>query len=89
MTRRTGVLAALRIGAAVARRPGLWATAVRQARRTARPGWWRQPPFAPVPPAEYLHFRLVTQYGETDRPPAPGDVVDYLAWCRDWERSLG
>ena len=22
-------------------------------------------------------------------PPVPGDVVDYLAWCRDWDRSLG
>jgi hypothetical protein len=31
---------------------------------------------------------MVTQYGETDRPPHPGDVVDYLAWCRGWERSL-
>ena len=59
-----------------------------RSRRTAAPGWWRRPPFLPVPTAEYLHFRMVTQYGETDRPPHPGDVVDYLAWCRGWERSL-
>lgn len=81
-------VAVARIGAAVARRPDLWSTAVRQARRTARPGWWRRPPFLPVPADDYLHFRLVTQYGETGGPPVPGDVVDYLAWCREWERSL-
>jgi hypothetical protein len=32
---------------------------------------------------------MVTQYGETDRPPDPDDVVDYLAWCRDWDRTAG
>lgn len=82
----TGVV---RVAAAVARRPDLWATAVRQVRRTAPSGWWRTRPFLPVPSDRYLHFRLVTQYGETDRPPIPADVVDYLAWCREWERSLG
>lgn len=81
-------VAVARIGIAVALRPELWPTAVRQARRTARPGWWRRAPFLPVPDGDYLHFRLVTQYGETDEPPTPGDVVDYLAWCREWERSL-
>ena len=83
-----GPVGMARIAAAVARRPSLWPTAARQVRRTAAPGWWRRPPFLPVPTAEYLHFRMVTQYGETDRPPHPGDVVDYLAWCRGWERSL-
>jgi hypothetical protein len=77
------------VAAAVARRPGLWATAVRQLGRTARPGWWRTAPFLPVPASGYLAFRAVTQYGRTDRPPAPEDVVDYLAWCREWDRSLG
>lgn len=89
MTARVGPVAAARIAGAVARRPALWSTAIRQGRRTARPGWWRRPPFLPLPAEPYLHFRLVTQYGETDRPPAPKDVVDYLAWCREWERSLG
>ena len=78
----------LRTLAAVGRRPHLWTTALRQARRTAPTGWWRQPPFLPVPSREYLDFRALTQYGETRRPPSPEDVVDYLAWCRDWERAL-
>jgi hypothetical protein len=77
-----------RAAIAIVRRPALWATAVRQVRRTAPAGWWRRTPFLPVPHGDYLRFRMLTQYGETERPPTPDDVVDYLAWCRDWERSL-
>jgi hypothetical protein len=72
---------------AVARRPSLWPTALRQARRMAAPGWWRRRPFLPVPTAGYLHFRTVTQYGSDDVTPAPGDVVAYLEWCRAWDHG--
>ena len=73
---------------AVARRPDLWSTALRQARRTAPSGWWRRRPFLPVPTKEYLAFRTLTQYGEIDRSPRPEDVVEYLTWCREWDRAL-
>jgi hypothetical protein len=66
----------------VLRRPSLWATALRQAKRLARPGWWRHAPFLPLPDAGYLRFRLETQYG-ADAPPEPRDLVTYLEWCRD------
>ncbi len=69
------------VATAVIRRPALWATAAVQVRRLARPGWWRQRPFLPVPDAAYLRFRLETQYGN-DRSPEPADVVTYLRWCR-------
>jgi hypothetical protein len=72
---------------ALTRRPHLWGTAIRQTRRTARPGWWRHRPFLPVPSGAYLRFRLQTQYGDTDTPPDPSDVVSYLEWCRDWDRT--
>ena len=68
--------------AAVVRRPHLWSTAARQGRRLARPGWWRHPPFLPVPDPEYLAFRLETQYGADGRPDSR-DVVTYLEWCRE------
>jgi hypothetical protein len=67
----------------------MWSTAIRQARRTASPGWWRTWPFLPVPSGDYLRFRMLTQYGETDRPPDPADVLNYLAWCREWDRGAG
>lgn len=75
------------IGWAVARRPLLWATALRQMRRTAAPGWYRRPPFLPVPAGKYLRFRLTTQYGDPGQRPAAIDVVNYLAWCRQWESN--
>jgi len=72
---------------AVLRRPRLWPTAIRQARRTAAPGWWKHRPFLPVPGGAYLEFRMLTQYGDAGRQPDPGDVVSYLEWCRQWERG--
>jgi hypothetical protein len=71
---------------ALARAPGLWPTAVGQAGRLARPGWWRQAPFLPLPDPEYVRFRLDTQYG-TGGEPDPEDLVVYLRWCRRERRS--
>lgn len=73
----------LAVAGALARHPRLWATAVRQALRLARPGWWRRSPFLPLPDEDYLRFRLETQYG-SDRDPVPADVVTYLHWCREF-----
>lgn len=77
---------AIRVVSAVARHPSLWPTALRQAKRMAPAGWWRRRPFLPVPSGSYLEFRMVTQYGGTDVPPDPDDVLNYLAWCREWNR---
>ncbi|HUQ39943.1 MAG TPA: hypothetical protein VM030_07280 [Acidimicrobiales bacterium] len=72
----------LEAAAAVLRRPGLWPTAVTQIRVLAPRGWWRRPPFLPLPDKDYLRFRLQTAYGDADRDPEPADVVTYLHWCR-------
>lgn len=69
----------------LARHPSLWPTAVVQAGRMARPRWWRQAPFLPVPDPDYLRFRLETQYGPVGEP-RPQDLVDYLRWCRETGR---
>ncbi len=66
-------------------RPWLWATALRQAVRIARRGWWRRPPFLPLPDGGYVRFRLETAYGDAGHPDA-GDLVAYLRWCRDRRR---
>ena len=67
---------------AVAVRPWLWVTAVRQVLRLAAPGWWRRWPPVPVPDPAYLRFRLQTQYGDADHLPEPADVVAWLEWSR-------
>lgn len=73
---------ALRIAGAVAAHPSLWWVGLRQWRRTTPRGWWRRAPFLPVPTAGYLHFRLVTQYGDAHAPVATHDVLNYLSWCK-------
>lgn len=74
-----------RAGIAVLRHPGLWPTAIAQAVRLARPGWWRKPPFLPLPDRDYVRFRMQTAYGSAGTP-APDDLVAYLAWCREFNR---
>ncbi len=74
------------VGAAILARPALWRSALRQWHRTTPAGWWHRRPFLPVPPAEYLRFRLVTQYGDASRPVAAADVLNYLAWCKLQDR---
>jgi hypothetical protein len=71
--------------AGVLRHPSLWWIGVRQALVLAPPGWWRRPPFLPLPAPEYLRFRMETAYGGAgDQAPAPEDLVTYLRWCRDF-----
>ncbi len=72
--------------AAVAGHPSLWPTALRQARRLVPRRWWRSRPFLPMPSRQYLEFRMLTQYGDNVRRPIAADVLNYLRWCRDWER---
>ncbi|MEX1008213.1 MAG: hypothetical protein WD271_10275 [Acidimicrobiia bacterium] len=73
----------------MAARPSLWPTAARQARRLARPQWWRRPPFLPLPDRDYLRFRFETQYGTGQSGTGQGsradprDLVTYLEWCRE------
>jgi hypothetical protein len=74
---------------AVLRRPDLWVTAVRVSLRLAPRGWWRRPPYLPLPSPAYLRFRLVTAYGgDGGHPPDPADLVAYLEWCRAWPAIL-
>ncbi len=79
----------LRATGAVLVRPWLWATALAQLFRLARPHWWRRWPLLPLPDRTYLRFRLVTVYGDPDRDPDIGDLVSYLHWCRAWPRVSG
>ncbi|MBV9040020.1 MAG: hypothetical protein JOZ68_03395 [Acidimicrobiia bacterium] len=75
-----------RVFVAVLARPALWATALGQILRLARPAWWRRWPPVPAPDAEYLRFRLQTQYGDPSRQPEPADVLTYLRWCREYPK---
>jgi len=78
------------VSGAVLRNPRLWATALGQAMRLARPGWWRRRPFLPLPSDDLWRLRMLTAYGgDGTALPDPGDVVSYLDWCsasRSWRQ---
>ena len=87
-TTRRPRLGIVRATLAVARHPTLWPTALRQVRRLAAPGWWRRWPFLPLPPPDYLRFRLQTAYGGPGTGPMhPDDLIRYLHWCRAWHAA--
>lgn len=77
-----------RVLLAVALRPDLWVTALRQLLALAPRRWWSRRPFLPVPDADYLTFRLQTMYGGSKPEPVAADVVSYLEWCRFYRHSL-
>ena len=72
-----GVPGAIR---AVAARPRLWPAALRQVRALAPRGWWRRPPFLPVPDRDWTAFRLTTAYGDPGAAVVPDDLVTWLEW---------
>ncbi len=74
------------VASVVVRHPSMWVTAIRQGRRLVPSRWWTRSPYLPVPSCAYLEFRLVTQYGDISHRPEPEDVLNYLRWCRDWQR---
>src|SRR4051812_4724638 len=75
------------VAEAVARHPALWREAAHQAAALAPRGWWRRPPFAPLPDRAWLGFRLTTQYGDGGHRPEAADLVAWLAWARDARRK--
>lgn len=44
-------------------------------------GWWRRPPFMPLPDAAWIHFRLETAYGgDGTTPIAADELITWLEW---------
>jgi hypothetical protein len=72
---------------AVGLRPWLWITALGTIWRLAQPGWWRRPPYLPLPDDRLWSFRMVTAYGRPDARPDGEDIVAYLEWCKNSKRQ--
>jgi hypothetical protein len=45
--------------------------------------WFRHPPFLPLPPREYMRWRMFTAYGNEDAIPPVEDVVNFARWRRE------
>ena len=61
-------------------RPPLAADLLRVAWRFRARGWWRRAPFLPLPPAEYVRWRMYTAYGDEEAVPPAEDVIRYARW---------
>lgn len=46
-------------------------------------GWYRRRPFLPVPPPEYVRWRMYTAYGDECAVPPLADVVRFARWRRE------
>lgn len=75
------VAAALALRAAV--NPRLALDLVRLAWSFRARGWWRRPPFLPLPPRAYVRWRMYTAYGDEAAVPPVEDVVRFARWRRE------
>jgi hypothetical protein len=48
-----------------------------------RRGWWRLPPFLPLPDRTYLRWRMYTAYGDEDAIPSLRDTIRFVRWRRE------
>jgi hypothetical protein len=52
-----------------------------------RRDWWRQAPFLPLPPREYIRWRMYTAYGDENAVPPVRDVLRLAHWRADLFRE--
>jgi hypothetical protein len=45
--------------------------------------WYRTPPFLPLPPPEYVRWRMFTAFGDEESLPGASEIVRYARWRRD------
>ncbi len=46
-------------------------------------GWYHRPPFLPLPPSEYVRWRMYTAYGDEQAVPPAEDVMRFARWRRE------
>lgn len=68
-------------------RPRLVVALLGAAWRFRRRGWWHRPPFLPLPPGDYLEWRVHTAYGDEARSPEPVELERYLRWANRMHRT--
>ena len=45
--------------------------------------WYRHPPFLPIPPRDYMQWRMFTAYGDENAVPPVDDIVHFARWRRE------
>lgn len=55
--------------------------------RFRRRGWYRRPPFLPLPPADYMRWRMHTAYGDERHMPSAEELEAYVRWAARMRRD--
>jgi len=76
-----------RLAGLALRRPRLAAGLLGTAWRFRARGWYRRPPFLPLPPADYVAWRLDTAFGSPDAVPGARELERYLRWAAAMRRG--
>ena len=71
---------ALALTARAAANPALAADLLRVAWRFRNRRWYRRFPFLPLPPREYVRWRMHTAYGDHDAVPTAAELERYARW---------
>lgn len=61
--------------------PSLGIALLRVAWRFRTRGWYTRFPFLPLPPSEYVRWRMYTAYGDYDAVAPADDVERYARWA--------
>ncbi len=73
----------LRLALRAAVNPRLAVDLLRTAWAFRARAWYRTPPFLPLPPREYMRWRMYTAYGDAEAVPPLEDVVRFARWRRE------
>lgn len=72
---------------AAVRRPGMIPDLLAAAWAFRRRGWYRRPPFLPLPSAAYLRWRMDTAYGDPEAVPSADELRRFLRWTRTMRKG--
>jgi hypothetical protein len=50
--------------------------------------WYRKAPFLPLPPRDYLAWRMETAYGDADWVPSDDELERFLRWGSQMRRLM-
>lgn len=73
----------LRLASRALVRPRLAVDLLRLAWSFRARDWYRRPPFLPLPPREYMAWRMFTAYGDDAAVPPVDDVTNFARWRRE------
>ena len=77
---RPKTLTLLHVAARALFRPPLLLALLSTAWRFRRRGWFLRPPFLPLPPADYMSWRMHTAFGKNTKALSARDLEAYIRW---------